>query len=115
MAAGAFMGGEATVVLTALLLVLCMGLWASGLVAEIVTVMLFFAGAMLFRLAPPAVVFSGFASSAFWLVLSGMVVGLAMTRTGLGDRLARSLAGHLSASYPVFIAGSSACPSRWPS
>ncbi|KQP96801.1 SLC13 family permease [Methylobacterium sp. Leaf117] len=99
------MGGEATVAVTALLLVLCMGLWASGLVAEIVTAMLFFAGAMLFRLAPPATVFSGFASSAFWLVLSGMVVGLAMTRSGLGDRLARSLSGHLSASYPAFIAG----------
>jgi di/tricarboxylate transporter len=105
MPAGALMGGEATVAVTVLLLVLCMGLWASGVVAEIVTVMLFFSGAMLFRLAPPAVVFSGFASSAFWLVLSGMVVGLAMTRTGLGDRLARSLSGHLSASYPVFIAG----------
>ncbi|WP_238280854.1 SLC13 family permease, partial [Methylobacterium goesingense] len=105
MPAGALMGGEATVVVTALLLVLCMGLWASGLIAEIVTAMLFFAGAMLFRLAPPATVFSGFASSAFWLVLSGMVVGLAMTRSGLGDRLARSLSGHLSASYPAFIAG----------
>lgn len=99
------MGGEATVVVTALLLVLCMGLWASGLIAEIVTAMLFFAGAMLFRLAPAATVFSGFASSAFWLVLSGMVVGLAMTRSGLGDRLARSLSGHLSASYPAFVAG----------
>ncbi|MCK2052949.1 SLC13 family permease [Methylobacterium sp. 37f] len=99
------MGGEATVAVTALLLVLCMGLWASGLVAEIVTAMLFFAGAMLFRLAPPATVFSGFASSAFWLVLSGMVVGLAMTRSGLGDRLARGLSGRLSASYPAFIAG----------
>jgi di/tricarboxylate transporter len=105
MPAGMLMGVDATVVMTALLLVLCMGLWASGLIAEIVTAMLFFAGAMLFRLAPPAVVFSGFASSAFWLVLSGMVVGLAMTRTGLGDRLAQSLSGHLSASYPVFIAG----------
>ena len=52
MPAGAFMGGEATVAVTALLLVLCMGLWASGLIAEIVTAMLFFAGAMLFRLAP---------------------------------------------------------------
>lgn len=105
MPAGALMGGEATVVVTALLLVLCMGLWASGLIAEIVTAMLFFAGAMLFRLAPAATVFSGFASSAFWLVLSGMVVGLAMTRSGLGDRLARSLSGHLSASYPAFVAG----------
>ncbi|KQO55314.1 citrate transporter [Methylobacterium sp. Leaf87] len=99
------LGGDATVWLTGALLVICMGLWATGRVAEIVTALLFFAMAMLFRLAPPNVVFSGFASSAFWLVLGGMVVGLAMTRTGLGDRLARSLSGHLSGSYTGFIAG----------
>ncbi|HEX8418116.1 MAG TPA: SLC13 family permease [Methylobacterium sp.] len=100
-----FLSGEASIVATGLLLVVCMGLWASGLVAEIVTAMLFFTVAMLLRLAEPATVFSGFASSAFWLVLGGMVVGLAMTRTGLGDRLARSLSGRLSGSYPRFIAG----------
>lgn len=100
-----FMSGEASVVVTGGLLVLCMALWASGLVAEVVTAMLFFAAAMLLRLAPPATVFSGFASSAFWLVLGGMVVGLAMTRTGLGDRLARGLSSRLSGSYPAFIAG----------
>jgi len=99
------LGGDATVWVTGALLVVCMGLWASGLVAEIVTALLFFTVAMLCRLAPPNVVFSGFASSAFWLVLGGMVVGLAMTRTGLGDRLARSLSGHLSGSYTGFIAG----------
>lgn len=99
------LGGDALIVAAGLLLVVCMGLWASGLVAEIVTAMLFFTVAMLLRLAPPATVFSGFASSAFWLVLGGMVVGLAMTRTGLGDRLARSLSGRLSGSYPRFIAG----------
>jgi len=105
MLAGLIMGGDATVWLTGALLVVCMGLWASGLVAEIVTALLFFTVAMLCRLAPPNVVFSGFASSAFWLVLGGMVVGLAMTRTGLGDRLARSLSGYLSGSYAGFIAG----------
>ncbi|KQP60992.1 SLC13 family permease [Methylobacterium sp. Leaf108] len=105
MQAAGFLSEQATVVATGLLLVLCMGLWASGLVAEIVTALLFFAVAMLLRLAPTATVFSGFASSAFWLVLGGMVVGLAMTRTGLGERLARALAGRLSGSYPGFIAG----------
>lgn len=101
----ALMSGEASMMATGLLLVVCMGLWASGRIAEIVTAMLFFTVAMLLRLAEPATVFSGFASSAFWLVLGGMVVGLAMTRTGLGDRLARSLSGRLSGSYPRFIAG----------
>jgi di/tricarboxylate transporter len=105
MQAAGLLSGEGLVVATALLLVLCMGLWASGLVAEIVAALLFFAVAMLLRLAQPATVFSGFASSAFWLVLGGMVVGLAMTRTGLGDRLARTLSGSLSGSYPRLIGG----------
>ncbi|GJD82888.1 SLC13 family permease [Methylobacterium haplocladii] len=94
-----------TVVLTGGLLVLCMGLWATGLVAEIVTALLFFALAMLLKLAPATTVFSGFSSSAFWLVTSGMVVGLAMNRTGLGARLARALSDRLPDSYPGFIAG----------
>ncbi|UMY16904.1 anion permease [Methylobacterium organophilum] len=104
-AAAGIMGGQGTVVATGGLLVLCMGLWATGLVAEIVTALLFFALAMLLKLAPAPTVFSGFASSAFWLVTSGMVVGLAMNRTGLGDRLARMLAARLPASYPGFIGG----------
>ncbi|MDB5592690.1 SLC13 family permease [Enterovirga sp.] len=80
-------------------------LWATGLLPEIVVTLGFFAGATLTGVAKPATIFSGFASSAFWLVLSGMIVGVAMTRTGLGARLARGLAGPLSSSYPVFIAG----------
>ena len=105
LAASVALPGGTAATLTGGLLVLCMGLWATALVAEIVTAMLFFAAAMLFRLGAPSTVFSGFASSAFWLVLSGMVVGHAMTRTGLGARLARSLAVHLSGSYARFVAG----------
>ncbi|GJE16818.1 SLC13 family permease [Methylobacterium marchantiae] len=104
MQVASILAGEQTVLVTALLLVVCMGLWASGIVAEVVTAMLFFAAAMLLKLAPASTVFSGFSSSAFWLVLSGMVVGLAITRTGLGTRLARSLAGRLSGSYTGFVA-----------
>ncbi|KQO90455.1 SLC13 family permease [Methylobacterium sp. Leaf91] len=104
MQAATTLTGDWTMVVTELLLAVCMGLWASGIVAEVVTAMMFFAAAMLFKLAPAATVFSGFSSSAFWLVLSGMVVGLAITRTGLGTRLARSLAGRLTGSYTGFVA-----------
>lgn len=79
--------------------------WATAIVPEIVATLAFFAAATLTKVASPAAIFSGFASSAFWLVLSGLVVGAAMTRTGLGTRLARSLARPLSGSYPVFITG----------
>lgn len=83
----------------------CIVLWATGLVAEIVTTLGFFAAATLSGVAKPATIFSGFASSAFWLVLSGMIVGTAMVKTGLGARIARMLARPLSHSYPLFIAG----------
>lgn len=99
------MHGEAAIWATGALLVLCMGLWATALVPEIVTALLFFALAMLLRLGTADTVFSGFAASAFWLVLGGMIVGQAMTRTGLGARLGRQLAGHLGGSYPRFIGG----------
>ena len=92
-------------VAVAALTLVCMGLWATGLVAEVVTALGFFAVASAGRLATPDAIFSGFASSAFWLIVGGMIVGAAMTRTGLGARLARGLAGPLSGSYPRLIAG----------
>lgn len=92
-------------IVAGLLTFFCMALWATALLPEIVTTLVFFAGATLTRVATPATIFSGFASSAFWLVLSGMIVGAAMARTGLGARLAKGIAGPLSHSYPVFIAG----------
>jgi di/tricarboxylate transporter len=40
------------------------------------------------------VIFGGFASSAFWLVFSGFVLGVAIRKTGLADRpRARALRG----------------------
>jgi di/tricarboxylate transporter len=99
------MGGQGALWGTAFLLVGCMGLWASALLPEIVTALAFFGLAMLLKLAPAETVFSGFASQAFWLVLSGMIVGQGMTRTGLGARMARVLALRLSGSYLRFIAG----------
>lgn len=83
----------------------CLFLWATAILPEIVTTLGFFSAATLTRVASRTAIFSGFASSAFWLVLSGLIVGAAMTRTGLGARLARSLARPLSGSYPAFIGG----------
>ncbi len=99
------MTGEAAILTTGVLLAVCMGLWATALLPEIVTALAFFGAAMLLRLGSATTVFSGFSASAFWLVLSGMVVGQGMTRTGLGARAARALAARLSGSYPRFIAG----------
>jgi di/tricarboxylate transporter len=60
---------------------------------------------MLFAVAPAEVVFSGFQSTALWLVFAGMVIGVAVGRTGLGARLAETLARRFTATYPGVIAG----------
>lgn len=91
--------------LAALLTALTVGLWATGLLAEYLTGLIFFALAMMLGAAPAATVFAGFASSAFWLVLSGFVLGIAIRKTGLADRAARALTARLSGSYPRLVAG----------
>ncbi len=89
----------------AALAVLTVGLWATGALAPHLTALTFFLLAMLFAVAPPAVVFSGFHSSAFWLVFGGLVIGVAVRRSGLAERAARAFASRLDASYPAVIAG----------
>ena len=66
-------------------------LWATSLLPEFITALLFFAAAMMAKIAPPEVIFGGFASSAFWLVFSGFVLGIAIRKTGLADRAAALL------------------------
>lgn len=98
-------GAPARQALAAGAVLFAMACWASDALPELTAGLLFFALATLLGLAAPAIVFSGFASSAFWLVLSGMVVAQAMTRTGLGARIAGAIASPLSGSYARLIAG----------
>lgn len=44
--------------------------------------------AMLLAIAPADVVFSGFASSAFWIIFGGLILGMSIRHTGLGEHLA---------------------------
>ncbi|MEQ8708586.1 MAG: SLC13 family permease [Rhodospirillales bacterium] len=81
------------------------GLWATGAVAEHLTALGFFLFAMLLSIAGPEVVFSGFASQAFWLVFGGLIVGVAIKNTGLGGRIAGGLLGLFGTSYPAIITG----------
>jgi hypothetical protein len=74
--------------------------WSFGLFAEPVTPLLFFIFVVLFHVAKPSVVFSGFASTAWWLVSGGSVTAVAVQVTGLGRRLADLLFGRFGTSYP---------------
>ncbi len=82
------------------------GLWATGVLAEHVTALLFLVLAMVLGVAPASVVFSGFHSTAVWLVFGGLIVGVAVKATGLADRLAHLIARHLpDRSYAGIIFG----------
>jgi anion transporter len=78
--------------------------WALVVFPEFFTALCFYLIAMLAQVAPASVVFSGFSSIAFWLIVGGLVVGIAIERTGLGRRLARALFGRLGASYTQAVA-----------
>ncbi|EHM50100.1 SLC13 family permease [Yokenella regensburgei] len=79
-------------------------LWATSLLPEFITALLFFTVAMAAKIAPAEVIFGGFASSAFWLVFSGFVLGIAIRKTGLADRAARALSARLTDSWLQMVA-----------
>src|SRR5579871_5774796 len=80
-------------------------LWSTRLVPENVTTIGFFLVAALFSGAPLDVVFSGFSSPAFWLTMGGLVIGVAINRTGLASRIAVALSAPFRARYWRAITG----------
>jgi di/tricarboxylate transporter len=80
-------------------------LWATRLLPEYLTSLLFFSTVIIFHAAPVNVVFSGFQSEAFWLLLSGFVLGAAISKVGMADRIALSLSPLLSRSWFSMVSG----------
>ena len=87
------------------LVVLAIGLWAFHLLPEHITGLIFMALAVLFAVAPPQVVFSGFTSATMWLVFGGLFIAEAVRATGLGERLARLLLDRYTSSYAAALIG----------
>lgn len=85
--------------------VAAIGLWATGAMPEHITALAFFTIAMLLAVAPAPVVFAGFSSAALWLIFGGLVVGVAVRSTGLGERTATRLAALFGSSYWGVITG----------
>lgn len=85
--------------------IFCIGLWATGAVPEYWPAFAFFLVAIVFEIAPAEVVFSGFHSSTFWLLFSGIVVGAAIRHTGLGKRAAWLLSQMIGVRYASVISG----------
>ena len=87
------------------LVLVTLSLWATGLVPPYLASLLFFVIALVLKLAPPDVVFSGFHSAAMWLVFSGLLIAAAIKSSGLSQRIGGALLGRLSGSYVVLISG----------
>ena len=90
---------------TAGLVIATIGFWATGAMAESLVALIFFTVAMLGRIAPADIVFSGLTSSSYWLIFSGIILGAAIRRSGLGDRVAVWIAGYLGESFAGAMIG----------
>ncbi|WP_059411904.1 SLC13 family permease [Cupriavidus basilensis] len=102
--AGRAAGLPAPLVTAAALVASTVCCWALGVLPEPVTTLLFFLCAVLLHVAPPAVAFSGFASTAWWLMFGGAVTGVALRHTGLAQRLAAIVFRGRTGSYRQVIA-----------
>lgn len=80
-------------------------LWSTGSLPPFLTSLIFFGLVLISGLAKPDLIFSGFGSAAVWLIVSGFIIGAAITTSGLGQRLASLLAPLLANSYARMIAG----------
>lgn len=66
---------------------------------EAATALFIFLAYLAVDVAPPEVVFSGFATSGFWLLVGGLVIGSAITSSGLGDQIAAMVFARTGNSY----------------
>jgi len=79
--------------------------WATNTLPPFMPVLIFFVVAMVFNVMPPALAFSGFTSSALWMVFGGLVIGAAVKQTGLANRIADVIISRFGGSYRRLVAG----------
>ena len=80
-------------------------LWATGVVAEYKTSLLFYTLAMLLSIAPADVIFAGFRAGATWLIFAGLVIGIGIKSSGLGERIAKRLSTLFGGTYNRTVLG----------
>lgn len=87
------------------LVLFAIGLYATQAVPEAVTSLAFFVIAMLTGVAPADAVFQGFESTALWFVFGGLIIGVAVERSGLGNYLATRVTRRLGTQYQQLVVG----------
>lgn len=98
-AAQPFAARSAAVVLVTLVL------WSTAVLPPFLTSLIFFTLVLILGLSRPERVFSGLGSTAVWLIISGFIIGAAISLSGLGRKMAELLAPLLAGSYERMIAG----------
>ena len=71
--------------------------WSASLLPPFLTGLMFFALSVILQLIEPSALFSGFSSTAVWLIISGFIIGSAISTS--------FIAPHLTLSYPRLISG----------
>lgn len=96
---------DPTQTVSACLITIALIFYGTSILPEHVTALLFMCAAMLLAVAPADIVFSGFTSTACWLIFAGLIMGIAINETGLAKRAANHFSGALISSYPRLITG----------
>jgi anion transporter len=87
------------------LVAIAVGFWSTEAIPVHLTSFIFFFLAVVLAVAPASVVFSGFHSGAVWLVFAGVVIGIAVQKTGLGAQIAEAIITRFGKSYWGLIVG----------
>lgn len=81
------------------------GLFATGAMPEYLAALMFMTVAMILGVASAPVVFAGFYSTAFWLLFAGVILGVAVHKTGISARLVSVVAERFATSYLSLVVG----------
>ncbi|MCE0494895.1 SLC13 family permease [Vibrio salinus] len=87
------------------LVLVVLSLWGTNIIPNYLTSLAFFAFLLIFKIAPPAAVFSGFSSAAIWLVFSGFIIAIAIKNVGLSGYISQLFERYFSKSYLVLVSG----------
>jgi len=90
---------------SAAVILITLTFWSTAIIPPFLAGLIFFALVAVFKLAGPSELFSGFASTAVWLIISGFVIGSAISFSELDKKLASIIAPHLTVSYAKLIFG----------
>ena len=99
------LGASSDTMQIAAVVVVAVSLWASGIVPEYFTAIIFFFLAMVLTDAAAPMVFSGFHSAAVWMIFGGLIIGAAVQETGFGRTLASWLLKIFPSSYFGILCG----------